>query len=265
MAASSPESRPVLAADVAGRLRAAGCVYAEEEAALLVQAAADEADLEGLVARRAAGEPLEVVLGWAEFCGLRVVVRPGVFVPRRRSELLVERAASGLRSGQVVVDLCCGTGALGLAVAHAVPGVEVHAADLDPAAVECARENLGALGEAYQGDLYDALPARLRGWVDALVVNAPYVPSDEVALMPPEARDHEPAFALDGGVDGLDVHRRVAAAARDWLMPGGRVLIEVAERQLATARELLEGAGLSVRAARDPDRSALVLEGSRPG
>ena len=172
-----------------------------------------------LVVRRVAGEPLEQVLGWASFGGLRVAVVPGVFVPRRRTELLVREAVAVTTPDAVVVDLCCGCGAVGLAVATTVPGVELHAADVDPVAVACARDNLAGLGvvggTVHLGDLDALAAARLRGRVDVLAANAPYVPTAEIALMPPEARDHEPPVALDGGADGLDVARRVVAAA--WL------------------------------------------------
>ena len=182
--------------------------------------------------RREAGEPLEVIVGWADFCGLRVAVDPGVFVPRQRTALLVELAAEGLPVDRParVLDLCCGTGALGLALA-ARADVELFAADVDPVAVACARRNLAGVGEVFAGDLYAALPAALRGRLDVVLANAPYVPTDGIALMPPEARLHEPRSALDGGDDGLAVHRRIVADAADWLAPGGRLLIEVAERQ----------------------------------
>lgn len=228
---------------LAATLRQAGCVFAEEEAALLLEAASDDAELAALLARRAAGEPLEQVVGFAEFCGLRIAVAPGVFVPRQRSAALVRRAASGLREGAVVVDLCCGTGALGAALAHAVPGIEVHAADVDPTAVACARRNLPA-DRVHEGDLYDALPADLRGRVDVIVANAPYVPTDAIATMPPEARDHEHRVALDGGADGLDVQRRVIAEAPVWLRPGGRLLVESSEQQAPRSADLMTTAGL---------------------
>jgi release factor glutamine methyltransferase len=132
---------------VATRLRAAGCVFAEEEARLLLAAAARRADVEALVARRVAGEPLEQLLGWAEFGGLRVAVEPGVFVPRRRTELLVREAVVAAPPGRPVgVDLCCGTGAIGMAVAAALGEVDLHAADVDPVAVRCARRNVVAAG-----------------------------------------------------------------------------------------------------------------------
>src|ERR671937_2454043 len=115
--------------DVAARLRAAGCVFADDEARLLREAAASPAELTRLVERRVAGEPLEYIVGWVEFCGLRVAVEPGVFVPRRRKELLARQAATVAQAGDVVVDLCCGSGAVGAAVLAAVPGVELHSVD----------------------------------------------------------------------------------------------------------------------------------------
>src|SRR5688500_11534193 len=192
--------------DVIARLRAAGCVFAEAEARLLTDATGTPSELDALVARRVGGEPLEHVLGWVEFCGLRIAVDPGVFVPRRRTEVLVREAVSLAPPGAVVVDLCCGSGALGVALASTVGGVELHAADLDPAAVSCARRNVGAVGgRVHAGDLFDALPSGLRGRVDLLLANVPYVPSAGIGSMPREAREHEPRRALDGGADGLDV------------------------------------------------------------
>lgn len=245
---------------IESRLRAAGCVFAEEEAALLREASRDDADLERLVTARVAGTPLEVLVGWAEFCGLRVAVEAGVFVPRQRTSYVVDLAASGLRAGDVAVDLCCGTAAIGAALAARIPGLEVHAADVEPAAVRCARRNLPA-ERVHEGDLYDALPAALRGRVVVLAVNAPYVPHDAIALMPPEARDHEPPVALDGGPDGLDVQRRVVAAARDWLAPDGRLLVETSVAQAPTTRALMTDAGLAAAIHRDGDRDATVVVG----
>ncbi|MFW3172249.1 putative protein N(5)-glutamine methyltransferase [Geodermatophilus sp. CPCC 206100] len=250
------------------RLRAAGCVFAEEEAGLLLGSATGPQHLESLLSRRIAGEPLETVLGWAGFAGLRVAVAPGVFVPRRRTELLVEEAVRLLRGTPraVVVDLCCGSGAVGLAVATALAGVQLHAADLDPAAVGCARRNLAAVGgRVHRGDLYAALPAGLLGRVDLLAVNAPYVPTAAIADMPPEARDHEPRAALDGGPDGVAVHRQVAAGARRWLAPGGRLLLETSEDQTPLTLAAVEAGGLAAAAVRDEDRDATVVVGTPPG
>ncbi len=241
-------------------LRAAGCVFAEDEAALLLAAPGPPGPL---LARRIAGEPLEQVLGWAEFDGLRVAMTPGVFVPRRRSELLVRLAADAVRAGDVVVDLCCGSGALGMALRTRVPGVELHAADLDPDAVRCARGNLPG-ASVWQGDLWAALPARLRGRVRVALANAPYVPSEAIALMPTEARDHEPRLTLDGGGDGLDVHRRIVATARDWLAPGGRLLIEVSDAQVGPAVSLFGRAGLLPAVHTDDDLDATAVVGTSP-
>lgn len=274
---------------VIDRLRAAGCVWAEDEAALLASAARSPAELDAMVTRRAGGEPLEQIVGWAEFCGLRVLVDPGVFVPRRRSEFLVS-VAVGLalaRGGQapVIVDLCCGTGALGLAVAamlarseadeagRAAPtgarlggaslgGVELHAADIDPAAIACARRNVEpAGGHVHAGDLFGALPPGLRGRIGVLTCNAPYVPTTEIPFMPAEARDHEALAALDGGTDGLAVLRRAAAAAPGWLAPGGILLVETSERQApAMATAMAEG-GLAAQVHEDDESGATVVTG----
>ncbi|MGE5287219.1 MAG: putative protein N(5)-glutamine methyltransferase [Micromonosporaceae bacterium] len=249
---------------IATTLRAAGCVFAEDEARLLQSAARTPDDLAALVSRRAAGVPLEHVVGCAEFCGLRVAVDPGVFVPRRRTEFLVRQAAA-LAPSRSVVDLCCGSGALGAALAAAVEHVELHASDLDPAAVRCARRNVAAAGgHVYQGDLYEALPATLRGRVDILLANVPYVPAEEVRMLPPEARVHEARMALDGGPDGLDVLRRVSAAARLWLAPGGHLLTETSERQAPLAAEIVARGGLVPRVATSGELNATVVIGTRP-
>ena len=189
------------------RLRAAGCVFAEDEARVLLESASSAAELEAMTARRVEGEPLEYVVGWAEFCGLRIGVDATVFIPRPRTEFLVAVAVELTPPSAVVVDLCCGSGALGLALAASVPDIELLASDIDDAAVACARRNGVA---AVQGDLFDALPDRLRGRVDVLLANTPYVPTDELDLMPREARLYEAAVTLDGGSDGLDLQRRVA-------------------------------------------------------
>jgi release factor glutamine methyltransferase len=238
---------PTALAALVGRLRAAGCVFAEDEAALLAGAAGSAGELSAMVSRRLDGVPVEHVVGWAAFCGLRIVVEPGVFVPRRRTEALARAVAGAARAGSVVVDMCCGSGAVGAAVATLVPGVELHAVDIDPSAVRCARRNLASYGgQVHEGDLFAPLPASLRGRVDLVAVNAPYVPTDEIDLMPPEARLHEPLVALDGGPDGLDAHRRVAASVADWLAPQGRVFAECSEQQAAILLDVYAREGLSV-------------------
>ncbi|MFF9844561.1 putative protein N(5)-glutamine methyltransferase [Streptomyces sp. NPDC013740] len=252
-------------AGVVERLRAAGCVFAEEEAELLTAAAAGPAELDAMVERRAGGLPLEHVVGWAEFGGLRIEVDPGVFVPRRRTEFLVGRAVSLARPGAVCVDLCCGSGAAGTVLLASVPGARVYASDIEPAAVRCARRNVEPRGgTVYEGDLFAPLPEGLRGRIEVLVANVPYVPSEDVALLPPEARDHEPLVALDGGADGLDVLRRVAAEAAEWLSPGGHLLVETSERQTRPAVAAVTAHGLTARILEDEELYATVLVATRP-
>lgn len=250
------------------RLRAAGCVFAEEEARLLAEAAATPEELEALVARRVAGEPLEPLVGFVEFCGLRIHVEPGVFVPRQRTALLAETAAALAARARAagrpgpVLDLCCGAGAIGAVVLDRVPDARVYAADIEPAAVRCARRTLPS-ARVFEGDLFDPLPGALRGRFAVIAVNAPYVPTDAIALMPPEARLHEPVVALDGGTDGLDIHRRVAAVVAEWLAPGGTLLIEAGEEQAATSAALFAAAGLTARVVTDEERGATVVVAER--
>ncbi|WP_430782215.1 methyltransferase [Actinoplanes sp. G11-F43] len=390
---------PDTLASVVLRLRAAGCVFAEDEAAILIEAAtatkattgveattSTEAALtvrsvtgteflDTLVARRVSGEPLEQVVGWADFCGVRVRLRPGVFVPRVRSELLVRLAAAEIGPRAVVVDLCCGSGALGLALRSRRPDIRLHAADLDPVAVTCAAENLGVapnpgtarnagaagspgtaqnpgaaqnpgtagnpntaqnpgaaqnpgtagnpstaqnlgtvgnpdttqdLGttgnpstpgkpgapedhdeqpppeawdesgvqqrpdpwaeaggqdrpRVHQGDLFHALPPRLRGRIDLLLANVPYVATRHIPFLPAEARDHEPHTALDGGDDGLAIFRRVVAGAADWLSPTGLLISEITEAQTRAAIEVVERHGLTATVLTDDDLDARAI------
>jgi release factor glutamine methyltransferase len=247
--------------ELVAALRASGSVFAEDEARLLLDEASSPGELMAWAARRMAGEPLEYVVGWAAFAGIRVAVDAGVFVPRRRSELVVDVA--GREPAEVVVDLCCGTAAFGAALARRWPAAEVYAADSDPAAVACARRNLPR-ERVYEGDLYAALPDDLRGRVDLLVVNAPYVPTGSISTMPRDARDHEHLVALDGGADGLDVQRRIAAAAPRWLAPGGHLLIETSERQAPHTGAAMTAAGLEAQVVQDAALDATVVIGRAP-
>ena len=298
--------------ELVARLRAAGCVFAEDEAWILTEAAdGDAARLEELVAARVGGLPLEHLVGWAELDGRRWLVAPGVFVPRRRSELLVREAAERAaarpartstrrgtsgpapaidegagspleRGALVLVDLCCGCGALGGAVAArllaAGHDVETHAADVDPVAVTCAHDNLKALSDddvlpgagrltahTYTGDLAEPLPAEVWGRVDILVANAPYVPTEAISMMPPEAREHEPHAALDGGDDGLTILRRVIDLAPSLLRPGGHLLVETGEGQVSAAVGHMEAAGLRATVLSDDELGATALAATLPG
>jgi release factor glutamine methyltransferase len=263
----------VSSSDIVATLRAAGCVFAEEEARLLIAEARTPDELGAMVDRRAAGVPLEYVVGWAEFCGLRIALDEGVFVPRRRTEFLVHQAADAVRrtAGSdrpvspvrtVIVDLCCGSGAVGAALFAALPDVDIHAVDIDPVAARCARRNLGR-GQVYEGNLYDALPAALQGQVDILVANAPYVPSSAVGLLPVEARVYEPRVALDGGANGLDIVRLIAERAKLWLAENGHLLVETSERQGAQTREMFASNGLLPRVVSSSEWNATVVIGRR--
>ena len=243
------------------RLRAAGCVFAEDEAALLEAEPVSAQEREAMVVRRVAGEPLELILGWVEFCGLRIRVAPGVFVPRQRSALMVELAVPAASRGtsRRVLDLGCGTGALGAAVAARVPGAEIWATDIDRAAVECARLNLPA-ERVLLGDLYEPLPHGLA--FDVIVANAPYVPTSEIGTMPPEARDHEHHVALDGGADGLDVQRRVIEQAPKHLAPGGVLVIEAGQEQAPVTASLMREQGLVAEIHHDEELYATAVTGT---
>ena len=263
-------ARRELRAWATAELAAAGCVSAAAEADwLLEEAGGDEEGLRAMVARRAAGEPLQYVVGWAPFGRLKLRVGPGVFVPRPETETLADRAAAFLRgrpAPSVAVDLCTGSGAIACFLAAEAPGARVLATELDPGALAWARVNADRHGvELLAGDLDAPLPPELAGHVDVLCANVPYVPSGAIATLPTDVRDHEPRLALDGGPDGLDVLRRLVARAGHWLAPGGRLYAEIGEDQAEAAAALLAGAGLAEVAVRQDlvgrDR---IVEGSRP-
>jgi release factor glutamine methyltransferase len=252
-----------LSTSIVATLRAAGCVFAEDEAEVILSSAHSDDEIAAMVRQRVAGLPLEYVVGWAEFAGIRIIVEPGVFVPRHRTELMVREAAALVRARPAdppptVLDLGCGSGALGAAL-HATAPVDLWAVDVDPAAVACARRNVGA--NVLIGDLYEPLPARLRGHVAVIMANAPYVPTDAIALMPPEARVHEHRVALDGGRDGLDVVRRVVRQAPAWLVAGGHVLVEASEDQADAVAEQMLHDGLTPRVSQCEDLGATIVLG----
>lgn len=262
---------------VISQLRAAGCVFAEDEAALLRECARSDGELDELVRQRTDGTPLEYLLGWVEFRSIRVGLRPGVFVPRQRTAFLVDEAlrlaqdTTHTRDTMTVVDMCCGSGALAAAFAAEYRSngehdrIDLVACDIDTVAADCARANLDRYGaQVYQGDLFELLPDRLNGEIDLLLANTPYVPSTAIAQLPPEARLHEPLTALDGGPDGLDIFRRIAAEARNWLRPGGHLLIEIGEEQADTAVAVLTEHGLDPRVASSAKFYATVAIGARP-
>lgn len=251
------------------RLRAAGCVYAEEEAALLREAAPDGAALEALVVRRCAGEPLEQVVGFVDLGGLRLRVAPGCFVPRQRTLLLVTETLAAARAagpGAVVVEAYAGVAPVAAHVALAAPGAEVHAVERDGRALDAARANGDGRVAVHAGDVLEGLPPSLAGRVDVVAAVPPYVPDGELGLMPREARDHEAPEALLGGADGLDPFRALLATAARWLAPGGVVLAEMAAGQVAAAYSAaasLEGLGHAATAA--TEEGTAVVRVAYPG
>ena len=208
---------------------AAGCVAAEEEAAELRAASGGDPDrLESLVRRRCDGEPLAWLTGEVTFCGERVVVHPGVYVPRWQSEPLAREALSRLPEGGAAVDLCTGAGAVAVVLARGRPSARVVGTDRDPAAVACARAN-GV--ESVACDLGAGLPPSLAGAVDVVTAVPPYVPTDALALLPRDVTAYEPRDALDGGADGTEVLVRVVAEAARLLRPAGSLLVELGHGQ----------------------------------
>ncbi|MFY4774390.1 putative protein N(5)-glutamine methyltransferase [Metabacillus sp. RGM 3146] len=247
------------------RLRSSGCVFAEEEARLLISESRTLEELKKMVEIRAEGLPLEHVIGYTEFCGLRIEIDPEVFIPRKRTEFLVRQAKSLTCIGDIVIDQCCGSGAVGAALAGVLGGAVLYSVDIDPAAVRCAARNTAAFnGRVFQGDLYKALPHSLKGRVNIVVANTPYVPADAIKLLPREARLYEPRLALDGGKDGLDLQRRVAKEAPLWLAPGGHLLVETSERQSSETIEIFSSNGLITKIARDNELDATVVIGTKP-
>ncbi|WP_235821845.1 putative protein N(5)-glutamine methyltransferase [Gottfriedia acidiceleris] len=247
------------------QLRNAGCVFAEEEAQLLISEADTLEELLTMVNLRAAGSPIEYILGWAEFYGNRIAVVPGVFVPRRRTEFLAQKAIELSVPGVKVIDLCCGSGAVGVAISMAVGLVTLYAVDIDPTAVQCAKCNVSKLGGlVYEGDLYNPLPPQLLGNVDIIVANSPYVPTEAIKSLPQEARLYEPKVALDGGNDGNDIHRRVAENASFWLASGGHLLVETSKIQAPQTVEIFNQYGLIARLIHNNELDSTIVIGTKP-
>jgi release factor glutamine methyltransferase len=239
-------------------------VAASEEAEELVaRAAGDDRLLDALVARRLTGEPLAWITGHARFCGLTVRVDPGVYVPRWHSEVLARRAVELLPDAGIGLELCCGCGAIARVLGVARAGARVVAADVDERAVACARSN-GV--EAYAGDLFDPLPAELRGRADVLVAVVPYVPTGELALLQRDTLTFETSLAYDGGPDGMDLLRRVVAEAPRWLRPGGALLLELGGAQAGALAPVLDRSGFAgPRTLTDEDGDVRGVEASLAG
>ena len=235
---------------LAARLRAAGCVFAEDEARILLEHSADARELASLVMRREFGEPLETIVGWVDIAGLRLAVAHGVFVPRQRTARIARAAAAiaaaiaATREHPVVVEACCGVAPIVALVSARVPTATIIAFDIDPAAVAVASRNLAPSAIVQVGSALAAMPPALRGRVDLIAAVPPYVPNGERRLMPHDTFTNEPSAAVLGGDDGLDVARALIAEAPQWLASGGRILLELHRSQVPVAAAFARRHGL---------------------
>jgi release factor glutamine methyltransferase len=241
------------------QLSRAGCVAAEEETEELIACACgDQSLLRELADRRLAGEPLAWITGRADFGDQSILVEPGVYVPRWQSVELAARAVARLPHDGKAIDLCTGTGAVAAVLRAARPAARIVATDSDSRAVACAKAN-GV--EAYQGDLFAAVPDSFRAETDVVVAVVPYVPSTEFHLLPRDTLRFEDASHYDGGPDGADVLRRVVADAPGFLRPGGVVLLELGGDQSDLLRLMLDQLGYgAVRIWSDEDGDVRGLE-----
>ncbi len=254
----TPDAVPLDRVSVTQMLTEAGCIAACEEADELLQAGGGDPDvLDDLVSRRTKGEPIAWLTGAVTFCGVRLFVAPGVYVPRWQTEPLARRAATFLPPAGVAADLCTGAGAIAAVLAAAVPTAQVLATDLDDNAVQCARRN-GV--KVFDGFLDDPLPREFEHRVDVLTGVVPYVPTDSLRLLPRDVQAFEPRLALDGGVDGTDLLVEVVRRSARWLSPGGWLLLELGGDQAEPIGRLLHEfgfMGLDVVADEDGDPRAI--------
>jgi release factor glutamine methyltransferase len=221
-----------------------------------------------LVARRAGGEPLPFLVGHIVFFGLELFVRPGAFVPRPSSELTVARAIHRLRRRKqpIVVDVCTGAGPIALAIADARTDADVWGTDISQEGLAQGRANGRALDidnvTFRRGDMYGALPARLRGKVDVITGHVPYVPAGELKDLPSEVREFEPIYTLtDQSIDGLELMRHAIYRSVEWLKPGGWLLLEISDDLEEKLKEMCDDAGLVyVHTADDDDDLSIVVE-----
>lgn len=245
--------------EIVSRLAAAGCVAPEAEAAELLAAAQDVGALRRMVDRRVRGEPLAWIVGSVSFCGLRLVIRPGVYVPRGHTEVLARRAAARLPDRGVALDLCTGCGAVAGTLQRAVPTATVVATDIDPVAVACARDN-GV--NAVVGDLDGPVPADLTGSVDVLTAVVPYVPTEVLPFLPRDVTAYEARQALDGGEGGLAVLHEVVNRSGRWLRPGGWLLMEIGGDQAGVVTAAMDEVGfVDIAVVRDEDGDDRLVEG----
>ena len=209
----------------------------------------------GLIDRRAAGEPLQYILGSQEFMGLNFAVNPSVLIPRQDTETLVELALKRVgekKRSLSILDMCCGSGAIAVSMAHFLPKAKITACDISPEALEVARGNAARNGlngriEFRESDLFFMTKrkktVRIKDSFDMILSNPPYIPTQDIDTLQTEVRDHEPIKALDGGSDGLDFYRRIAEDAFGSLKKDGLMFLEIGCDQAEAVTSLLSGAG----------------------
>ena len=215
-----------------------------------------------LIDRRSSGEPLQYITGSTEFMGLPFKVDPRVLIPRQDTEVLVEQALSVIKDGSLsgetfavarrewsVLDLCCGSGAIGVSVAKLAPKTRVTLSDVSEGALALAKQNaeengVGKNVKLEQGDLFAPFKGRFRSRrFDMILCNPPYIATEVIGTLQTEVKDHEPMSALDGGADGLDFYRRLAAEAGDHLEKGGVLMMEIGFDQGESVPALLRESG----------------------
>jgi release factor glutamine methyltransferase len=234
----------------------------------------ERARLRELVKRRSSYEPVAYLVGHREFFGLKFRVTPEVLIPRPDTETLVLELIDQLKGisptetcnfpSPVLIELGIGSGAISVAAAAHLPSLTIHAVDISPAALEVARENasrheVGDRVMLYEGDLFSPLPSDLK--VEAIVSNPPYVRQTDLERLDADVRDHEPRLALDGGIDGLDVARRILSESSRFLKPGGLILLELSPDNIRQAEEFLESQGVyeNIRILKDAGGRERVL------
>lgn len=246
-------------------LEKAGIENSRREAEWLIEASPDEDGAVALAARRAAGEPLQYLTGVAGFRYLELEVGPGCFIPRPETELVAERAMELLPQGGTLVDVGTGSGAIALAVASERPDARVIATEVSLAASAWAERNAERVGvqiELVHCDLLDGLDLGMRGRIDVIVSNPPYIAPDEALSLAPEVREHEPSDALFAEGHGFSVIERLLDDAPGWLTPGGWLVLEIGETQGGRAHQLLTAQGFSqVRVSKDLAGRERIVEG----
>jgi len=232
----------------------------------------DELDrFRDLVRRRAQGQPLQQILGETEFYSRVFKVKPGVFIPRPETERLVEEAVALLAPpdrrllAPVAVEIGCGTGIIGISLAMEIPRLTVYATDVNPTAVKLTEHNAHTLGagpriHVLPGNRFDPLPAHLKGQVDLVVSNPPYIREADIPGLAAEVSEHDPVEALSGGEDGLVFYRALVSGVSDWLRPGGHMAVEIGDDQGQDVEDIFSASGLEdIRVIRDyADRDRVV-------